>query len=221
MMAELDFAQARFNMVEQQVRTWDVFDAQVLDLLASMPREEFVPLKFRNLAYADIGVRLAHGQVMMHPIIEARLLQALALKPTDVVLEIGTGSGYITALLAKMAAHVYSVEIYPDLLREAARRLQAHQISNVTLEEGDGSHGWPDHGPYDAIAITGSLNSVNDKMKGSLKIGGRLFAIVGEGPAMEAQLITRVSQDKWDVDCLFETELKVLVNATKPPRFVF
>jgi len=221
MMAEHDFAQARFNMVEQQIRPWDVLDPQVLDLLAAIPREEFVPAKYRNLAYMDIGIPLPQGQEMLHPKIEGRALQALLVKPTDVVLEIGTGSGYLTALLAKMASHVYSVEIHPELMREAARKLKAHGITNATLEEGDGSQGWPDHGPYDVIAITGSVNTVSDKFKTSLKIGGRLFAVVGEGPAMEAQLITRTGQDQWLVKSLFETELPVLTNASKPPKFDF
>lgn len=220
-MIDFNFDQARFNMVEQQIRTWDVLDAAVLDLLRNTPREKFVPAKYKNLAYSDIAIPLAHGESMMHPKYEARLLQALKITSDDEVLEIGTGTGYVTALLAQQAKHVYSVDIYPDFIRGAMHHLRAIRVQGVTLEEGDASKGWKDHSPYDAIAVTGSVPEIPKELKESLKVGGRMFIVVGESPAMTAYLITRTAQNEWKEQSLFETELKPLINATKPPRFIF
>ncbi|MDH5376730.1 MAG: protein-L-isoaspartate O-methyltransferase [Gammaproteobacteria bacterium] len=220
-MAEIDLKQARFNMVEQQIRTWEVLDEEVLELLHEMPREEFVPKRYKNLAYSDIPIPLSNGQEMMHPKLEAHALQAVAPKSTDKVLEIGTGSGHLTAMLAKKANHVYSVEIFPDLMKSAAANLKNHGITNVTLEEGDASQGWNDHGPYDAIVVTGALPRVPEIFKHSLTLGGRMFIVVGKSPIFEAMLITRVDENQWEQKSLFETELPLLVNGEEPPQFEF
>jgi len=212
---------AHFNMIEQQIRTWDVLDQKVLDLLGDVDRGDFVPEAYRDLAYADIAVPLDHGQVMMHPKIEARLLQALDLHPTDVTLEVGTGSAYLTVLLAHATRHVYSVDIFPEFSRQADERLAIYDIENVTLETGGGANGWGQHGPYDVIAITGSLPMLPESFAHSLNRGGRLFAIVGDAPVMEAVLIRRMGQDEWSREVLFETELPALINAPQPTRFVF
>ncbi|MGH8599531.1 MAG: protein-L-isoaspartate O-methyltransferase family protein, partial [Burkholderiales bacterium] len=182
MNSALDFERARFNMVEQQIRTWDVLDQDVLDLLFSVRREEFVPDTYRALAFADMEIPIGFGQKMMAPKMEARIVQALDIRKIDSILEVGTGSGYLTALLANCAQHVCSVEIIPELARDAAVRLAAHGIANVTLEVGDAARGWPQHGPYDAIVITGSVPLLPDAFKASLKSGGRLFAVVGDAP---------------------------------------
>lgn len=215
----MNIEQARFNMIEQQIRTWEVLDQGVLDLLTQVPREEFVPPAFRKLAFADMNVPLAHGQVMMQPKLEARLVQSLDLQPQDTVLEIGTGSGYLTALLAKRARHVYSVDLYADFSAEARPKLSTHGIGNVTLETGDAAQGWAQHGPYDAIAVTGSLPLFSEAFQRQLKTGGRLFMIVGSSPAMEALLITRLGKEQWLRESLFETDIPALINAPQPPAF--
>lgn len=220
-MKHINLDQARFNMVEQQIRTWEVLDAKVLDAIRDMPRHEFVPERYRNLAYADIAIPLAHGEQMLHPKYEAKLLQALDIQPSDVILEVGAGSGYLAALLAKLGKHVYSVDIHPDLLADAGRKLQAQGVGNVTLEEGDASAGWDDHAPYDAIALTGSLPALPESLKRSLKIGGRLFAIVGRMPVMEAVLVKRVGEGEWLEQSLFETVAPALEHEPEPQRFVF
>jgi protein-L-isoaspartate(D-aspartate) O-methyltransferase len=212
---------ARRNMLESQVRTWDVIDERVLELVARAPREDYVPAAYRNLAFVDMNIPLPHGQVMMAPKTEARLLQALALKPTDRVLEIGTGSGSLTALLAGLGAHVTSVEIFEDLSREAAARLAAHGIGNVTLEVGDAASGWSKGGPFDVIVLTGSVPVLPGAFREALAPGGRLFAIVGESPVMEARLIERLDGGNFRETSLFETDLPALVNAKGPARFVF
>lgn len=215
----MNIEQARFNMIEQQIRTWEVLDQGVLDLLTQVPREEFVPPAFRKLAFADMNVPLAHGQVMMQPKLEARLVQSLDIQPQDTVLEIGTGSGYLTALLAKRARHVYSVDLYADFSAEARAKLGKHGIGNVTLETGDAAQGWAQHGPYDAIAVTGSLPLFSEAFQRQLKTGGRLFMIVGSSPAMEALLITRLGKEQWLRESLFETDIPALINAPQPPAF--
>lgn len=215
----MNIEQARFNMIEQQIRTWEVLDQGVLDLLTQVPREEFVPPAFRKLAFADMNVPLAHGQVMMQPKLEARLVQSLDIQPQDTVLEIGTGSGYLTALLAKRARHVYSVDLYADFSAEARAKLGKHGIGNVTLETGDAAQGWAQHGPYDAIAVTGSLPLFSEAFQRQLKTGGRLFMIVGGSPAMEALLITRLGKEQWLRESLFETDIPALINAPQPPAF--
>ena len=218
-MSEINLEQARFNMVEQQIRPWDVADQAVLDLLMRLPREEFVPAEFRALALADTNTPIGEGQVMMPPKLEARMLQALAVQPDETVLEIGTGSGYVTALLASQARHVYSVEINPSLLETARDNLARQDIMNVTLELGDAASDWPQHGPYDVIVLTGSVPLAPEAFKSSLRVGGRLFAVIGDSPAMVATLVTRTGDDSWTTESLFETDLPVLENAPQPERF--
>ena len=220
-MSKLNLTQARFNMIEQQIRPWDVLDPRVLQLLAALPRDQFVPQAYASLAYADINIPLGHGECMMAPRMEGRLLQALDIRPSDRILEIGTGSGFFTALLASAGRHVYSVEIYSDLVQAAKKKLDQHNISNVTLETGDAAQGWGQHAPYDVIAITGSLPQLPETFLSHLTPGGRLFAIIGTAPVMEAVLMTRTVDNGCVRECLFETDMPPLVNARAPSRFVF
>ncbi len=225
MNAPIDVERARFNMVEQQIRTWEVLDQEVLDLLFAVRREDFVPEKYRSLAFADMEIPLAEhataSEKMLSPKLEARMLQELAVKPSDRVLEVGTGSGYMTALLAKRGAHVYSVEIVPQFSAQAAARLSAHDIHNVTLEIGDAARGWSKHAPYDAIVLTGSVPVLADEFARCLNPGGRLLAVVGEAPAMEARLVTCAASGACSEVGLFETCIPALRNAPQPERFVF
>ena len=217
----MNFEQARYNMIEQQIRTWEVLDPRVLNTLQDVPREEFVPERYRNLAFTDMQIRLPHGQVMMQPKVEARLLQELAVQATDQVLEIGTGSGYMTALLASLAERVDSVELYPDLLETAREKLAASDFTNTRLQQGDAAHGWPGDGPYDAIILTGSVPLLPAQFADNLRPGGRLMAVVGEDPIMEALLIERGTDGSLTEKSLFETSLPALVHAERPPAFVF
>ncbi len=225
MNAQIDIERARFNMVEQQIRTWEVLDQQVLDLLFAVRREDFVAPQYRSLAFVDMEIPLADnaptGERMLAPKLEARMLQELAVKPTDRILEVGTGSGYMTALLAKRGAHVTSVEINPAYSAVAATRLSAHGIANVTLEVGDAARGWSKHAPYDVIVLTGSVPVLAGEFQQSLKPGGRLLAIVGEAPAMQARLTTCAGGGAYDSVSLFETCIAALRNAPQPERFVF
>lgn len=212
---------ARFNMIEQQIRTWEVLDTRVLDLLKQVPREDFVPAQYSGLAFADLEIPLGHGQTMLSPKMEARILQTLQIRKTDKVLEIGTGSGYLTALLATWASHVYSVEIVEELSTQARHRLTQHGIGNVTLEIGDAAQGWPAHAPYDVIVFTGSLPVSPESVRQSLTIGGRMFVVVGEAPAMQATMIRRVTADNFQREVLFETCVPALNSAPQPERFHF
>jgi protein-L-isoaspartate(D-aspartate) O-methyltransferase len=221
MMAQMDFEHARFNMVEQQIRPWEVLDQRVLDLLFQMRREDYVPEAHRALAFADMEIPLGRGEKMLQPKLEARLLQELALKTTDRILEVGTGSGYMTALLASLGGHVYSVEIFAEFSASAAARLKAHAVHNVTLEVGDAARGWDKDSPYDAIVLTGSVPILPDTFQKTLKPGGRLIAVVGEPPVMEAQLVTCVTTGVYNTVGLFETCIAPLRNALQPEKFVF
>lgn len=221
MIAQMDFEKARFNMVEQQIRPWDVLDQQVLDLLFRLHREDYVPDQYRSLAFADMEIPLGHDEKMLQPKLEARMLQELAIKSTDRILEVGTGSGYMTALLASFGNHVYSVDIVPEFTRSAAARLAAHGVGNVTLETGDAARGWDKHAPYDVIVLTGSVPVLPEAFQKSLALGGRLIAVVGEAPVMEAQLVTYVSAGAYNSVGLFETCIAPLKNALQPERFVF
>ena len=216
----MDFEQARHNMIEQQVRPWDVLDQRVLDVMTTLPREAFVPEQYRALAFADISIPLGQDQVMMSPKLEGRLLQALDIKPDDTALEIGTGSGYLTACLASLGHHVTSWEIFPELSAAAKARLVEQDIGNVTLEVGDATREIADEARYDVIAVTGSVPVLQQQFHANLKPGGRLFVITGKPPIMEALLITRLDADTWARESLFETSLPPLVNATEPLRFV-
>ena len=190
----MDFEQSRFNMVEQQIRTWDVLDQEVLNLLFELHREEFVPAAYRSLAFVDMEIPLGYGEVMLAPKLEARMLQELQIKNTDKILEIGSGSGYFTALLASKGGYVHSVEIVPDLKAMAEKNLKRHGIGNVMLEIGNAATGWPEHGPYDAIILTGSTPVLPEAFQKSLRPGGRLIAVVGDAPVMEAILVTCVAR---------------------------
>lgn len=217
----MDIEQARFNMIEQQIRTWDVLNQDVLDLLFKIKREEFVPPAYRMLAFSDLEIPLGSGESMLAPKLEARLLQELELKKTDKVLEVGTGSGYMTALLASSCQIVHSVERIPEFKMQAEKKLAAHGISNVSGEIGDAARGWPRHGPYDAIILTGSVPILDDAFLKSLSVGGRLIAIVGEAPAMRARIFTRYSGSGMRHEDLFETVVPALYNAPQIEKFVF
>ena len=217
----LNVEQARFNMIEQQVRPWDVLDPKALDLMEAMPREAFVPAGYEGLAYADIEVPLGNGESMLAPKYVGRMLQAVDIHANDVALEVGTGSGYLTALLAKGCREVFSVDIDPDMTLTAKKNLSSQGIDNATLETGDAAQGWDTHAPYDIIIITGSQPVLPDTFEKALNRGGRLVAIVGEAPVMEAVLITRTSDTEWSREVLFETDIKSLVNAHQPRNFTF
>ncbi len=217
----MSIEQTRSNMVVQQIRPWYVLDDNVLDLLYKLKREEFVPAGNRELAFVDMETPLGHDQVMLTPKMEARIVQELHIKKTDKILEVGTGSGYMTALMASRGAHVYSVEIIPELKSMAENNLKAHDITNVTLELGDAARGWNQHGPYDAIVLTGSTPVLPAAFQNSLNPGGRLFAIVGEDPVMEALLITCHAPGEFTTTKIFETSTIPLINAQQPTRFSF
>jgi len=218
-MNQMNFEQARFNMIEQQIRPWDVLDQRVLDVLATTPRENFVPEKYQALAFTDTHIPLGHEQVMMDPKLEGRLLQSLAIQPEDRVLEIGTGSGYLTACLAKLAKHVTSIEIYPEFIAAAKERLDAAGCNNISLHETDAMSGNITDGPYDVIAVTGSLPLDGTVFNQYLARGGRLFIINGQLPIMEAQVITRAGANRFTSESLFETSIPPLVNATQANEF--
>jgi len=219
-MTDMNLEQARHNMIEQQIRPWEVLDQTILDLLQRVPREDFVPERYRKLAFADIEIPLGHGEVMMQPRLEARLLQSLAVRPDDRVLEIGTGSGYVTALLARLGRQVISVEINNELLEQARQRLERQGITNVTLMQGDAAAGWTAGAPYDAILLTGSVPELPDAFRRALAIGGRLVAVVGGAPIMEALLVTRIGEDEWSEEPLFETSTPPLRHALSHQPFV-
>lgn len=219
-MVQNDIELARYNMIEQQVRPWDVLDERVLAVMREVPRENFVPDACRDLAFADTEIPIGHGEVMMKPNLEGRALQALRLRGGERVLEIGTGSGYVTACLARLAGHVDSVDIEPDFTQQASERLAALGIYNVSLTTGDVMQGM-NHGEYDAILVTGSMPLEPQDLPQRLAVGGRLFVVVGESPVMEAMRITRVAEDAWTREALFETELPPLRNVPCSGRFVF
>lgn len=221
MTAHTDIEQARFNMIEQQIRTWEVLDSVVLDLLKEVPREAFVPKEYAGLAFADLEIPIGHGQMMLSPKMEGRILQALQIKPTDKVLEIGTGSGYLTSLMAKLAKEVISVELNPALAKVAQQRITAHGLTNVTVTVGDAAQGWPAGAPYDVIVFTGSLPVMPEQVQQQLTMGGRMFVVVGEAPVMEATMVQRIAADSFKHDVLFETCLPSLDNAPQPERFHF
>ncbi len=217
----MNFEQARFNMVEQQIRPWEVLDGRVLSLLQTIPREDFVPVRYRKLAFADMAVPLDEGQVMMRPKVEARMLQALEVKEDETVLEIGTGSGFVTACLAALAKRVVSVELFESLHREAAARLQSRQVGNVELFVGDAMRGWQPEQAHDVVVVTGSVREVPEQFLGWVNPGGRMFVIRGRSPAMEALLMTRSGVTEWTVESLFETDLPALEGAVPAPAFSF
>jgi protein-L-isoaspartate(D-aspartate) O-methyltransferase len=221
----MNLEQARTNMVEQQIRTWEVLDQDVLDLLYAVPREEFVPLSCRNLAFTDVEIPIGDGEKMWTPKLEARVLQELAPKRSDRVLEIGTGSGYLTALLAHRSAHVYSIEIRPALAAFGKANIARHGVDNVTLGIGDGANGVPAdlpfRGPYDIVVLTGSVPLIPGALIDLLAPGGRAFAVIGETPVMSASIVTSTAPGALRSIELFETLLAPLANCKRLSQFTF
>jgi protein-L-isoaspartate(D-aspartate) O-methyltransferase len=216
----MDTLAARRQMVDQQIRTWEVLDPRVLEVLARVPREAFVPQSCRELAFADSELPIGSGQSMLAPKIQGRILQALGVNPTDSALEIGTGTGYLSACLSLLSASTHSIDIHPDLTAAAAVNLRAISKAHVRLETRDAFDPAP-LGEYDVIAVTGSLPVYDARFERRLRVGGRLFAVVGSAPVMDAVLIRRVDDGEWIRESLFETVIDPLVNATAAQRFVF
>lgn len=211
---------ARLQMVNQQVRGWNVYDEEVLAMLRELPREHFVPPAFERLAFADTAIPIGHGEHMMSPTIEGRLLQALSLDGDEDVLEIGTGSGFMTACLASLAGHVTSIDIHADFIETASARLAHEDITNVELAQMDATQELP-AGSFDAIAVTGSIQSFDPRYVEALSPHGRLFVVVGDSPTMQAKLIERTDEHDWETLVLFETDLAPLVHGALPPQFSF
>ncbi len=216
----LDPVAARRQMIEQQVRAWEVLDLGVLSVMERVPREEFAPAPYRELAFADLCVPLGHGQSMLAPSLEGRILQSLEVQPGDRVLEVGTGSGYFAACLGEMARSVRSLEIFADLADAARANLARTGAHNVTVEVMDAMTLDVDGG-YEVIALTGSLPVYDPRFERALAAGGRLFVISGVGGAMAAQRITRTGPAQWQRESLFETAVPALIHALQPPKFVF
>lgn len=219
----MNIEKARFNMIEQQIRTWDVLEQDVLDLLIVVKREAFVPLAYKSLAFFDTEIPLkgaAGDEYMLTPKLEARILQTLAIRKHEHVLEIGAGSGYMAALFAHKARHVTTLEIDPVLKELAQRNLSQYGITNVSVELADAAQGWGS-ALYDVIVFSGSLPVLPDNVLQQIKVGGRLFAIVGERPIMSAQIVTRLSEETYTTTKLFETNVKPLRNAATPSHFTF
>ena len=217
----MNFEQARFNMVEQQIRPWEVLDQDVLDLLMTVKREEFVPAAHRELAFADVEIPIGCGQVMLKPVIEGKVLQALRLGKADSVLEVGTGSGYFAALLAARTEWVRTIELEPELVKLASANLERNGVQNVVVVDGDGVQGWSGRAPYDVIVVSGGLPFVPQALLEQLKVGGRLFAFVGEAPVMKARLITCEAEGRFRTEDIFETVVPMLKNAPQRDGFSF
>ena len=215
----MNIEQARFNMIEQQIRPWEVLDPQVLDLLFVVKREDFVPAVYRDLAFADMEIPLGDDQVMLAPRVEARLLQEVSVRKSDKVLEIGTGSGYMAALLAARAEHVVTIELRPEIAAIARDNLQRAGVDNVTVECADGIRGWTQRAPFDVIVLSGAVPHIPDAILKQLRVGGRLAAVVGAAPVMEAQLVTCVAEGVFNTINLFETVIPALDGAVAKPGF--
>ncbi len=217
----MDIQEARSQMVQQQLRTWHVLDARTLAVFEGLPRDKFVPEAYRNLAYADARLPLPHGECMLLPMEEGRVLQALDPQPHETVLEIGTGTGYFAACFAKRAREVLSVDIHPDFVENAGKTLKALGFRNVRLETRDASRlDWLE-GRFDLIVVTASLPQFDQAYAERLNVGGRLFVVVGQSPVMEALVVTRTAEQAWSRLSLFETDLPALKNAAVPRRFTF
>lgn len=210
---------ARSNMVENQVRTWEVLDPRVLDVLGRVQREDFVPERFRTMAFVDVELPLGHGEVMLKPVIEGRILQALALESGHRVLEIGTGSGFLTACIASLAGQVVSVEQHADFAEAAQGRLAAAGIGNAGIEVADAFSGFHPAERFDVVVLTGAVHALTERVRGWVKTGGYLFAVVGDAPALQAQRLTRVDETHWQTENLFETDIPYLTHAAPPRRF--
>ncbi len=217
----MNYETARFNMIEQQIRPWNVFNQQCLDHLTQIPREEFVPEKYKSMAFSDIEIPLEHGQTMLFPRIEARILEAVNIQADEVVLEIGTGRGYLTACLAQQAKHVTSVDLYQEFTDFAKAKLAELDIHNIQLETGDASTSYNPAAKFDVIILSSATADIPTFYKNALNVGGRLFVVCGEAPVMQAHLITHLADDVWSDDIIFETELAYLVNAQKQECFKF
>jgi protein-L-isoaspartate(D-aspartate) O-methyltransferase len=217
----MNIEQARFNMIEQQIRPWNVLDQDVLDLLHVVKREQFVPAAYQNLAFADVEIPLPGGDAMLAPKFEARSLQETGVKKHETVLEIGTGSGYMAALLAHRAAKVTTVEINPETAEQAKKNLANAGVHNVTVEVGNGAQGWEKGAPYDVIVISGALEVLPEAILKQVKVGGRIAAIVGQAPVMEASIITRTGDNAYSTVKLFETNVRYLTGAPVPSHFQF
>lgn len=217
----MNFEKARFNMVEQQIRPWEVLDFDVLDLLMSVRREEFVPEAYKSLALSEAEIPLGHGASMLIPVIEGKILQAIQVKRSDKVLEVGAGSGYFAALLAARADWVRTVEIDPALVTMAHENLKRYGVENVIVEEGDAIRGWPGNAPYDLIVVSGGVPFIPETLLQQIKVGGRLFAFVGEPQLMTATLVTRVSEGNFRTESLFENAVPMMRNAPQKSQFKF
>ena len=217
----MNFEKARFNMVEQQIRPWEVLDQDVLDLLMTVKREEFVPAVYRDLAFTEVEIPIGCGQVMLKPVIEGKVLQALRLGKADSVLEVGTGSGYFAALLAARTEWVRTIELEPELVKLASANLARNGVENVVVVQGDGIGGWAERAPYDVIVVSGGLPFVPQALLEQLKVGGRLFAFVGEAPVMKARLITCEAEGRFRTEDIFETVVPMLKNAPQRDGFSF
>jgi len=217
----MNLEQARFNMIEQQIRPWDVLDSEVLHLLSVVKREDFVPLAHKSLAFVDMEIPLGHDQVMLAPRVEARMLQDAAVKKHEKVLEIGSGSGYMAALLAHRAQHVISLEINPELAALARSNLQKAGIHNAEVRNVDGAKGAPAEGPFDVIVLSGSVAEVPHTLLSNLKVGGRLVAIVGSEPVMRATIVTRTGEADFKTSQPWDTVAPRLLNFPEPSHFKF
>ena len=217
----MNIEQARFNMIEQQIRPWDVMDADVLHLLSVVKREDFVPLAYRALAFADMEIPLGQGQFMLAPKVEARLLQDAAVQKHEKVLEIGTGSGFMASLLAHRAQRVISLEINPELAQLARANLQKAGIHNAEVRQADGSQGAPQDAPFDVIVLSGSVAEVPQALLSQLKVGGRLVAVVGEEPVLRATVVTRHGEAAFSTTQAWDTVAPRLVNCPEPSHFKF
>ena len=217
----MNFEQARFNMVEQQIRPWEVLDQDVLNLLMTVKREEFVPAAYRELAFTEVEIPIGCGQVMLKPVIEGKVLQALRLGKADSVLEVGTGSGYFAALLAARTEWVRTIELEPELVKLASANLARNGVENVVVVQGDGIAGWAERAPYDVIVVSGGLPFVPQALLEQLKVGGRLFAFVGEAPVMKARLVTCEAEGRFRTEDIFETVVPMLKDAPQRDGFSF
>ncbi len=218
----MNFQLARSNMVTQQVRPWHVLSEPILSAMMQVQRENFVPIAYHNLAYTDTDIPLSEGQTMLPPKVVGRALQSLQLTPQDKVLEVGTGTGYVTACLARLVNEIVSVEIQPTLLAQAQTNLNNLNIRNLTLAQGDAVFGWEDFAPYDAIIVTGSYPlGVPEKICEQLRTGGRIFAFTGTAPLMKAVLIERHGKFQYSTNTLFETVVPALIHAPQPKKFQF